>query len=151
MVLVVPQKRSPDYLMIVRIFLLNGIFMYYVYIIYSLTIDRYYIGQTDNIEERMEQHKSGFFLHSYTSKTKDWKIVLSINCSSRKQSVNIESYIKSMKSRRFISDIIQNQHRVNEIIDRFKDWKSLCPRPEASGRFLVVPLLKKLIIKQSDY
>ena len=91
--LVVPQKRNPDYLMIVRIFLLNGIFMYYVYIIYSLTIDRYYIGQTDNIEERMEQHKSGFFLHSYTSKTKDWKIVLSINCSSRKQSVNIESYI----------------------------------------------------------
>ena len=109
--------------------------MYYVYIIYSKTIDRYYIGQTENIDERLEQHNTGYFLHSYTSKTKDWEIVLSMKCSSRKQSVNIESYIKSMKSRRFINDIIQNQQRVTEIIDRFKDWKSACARPEASGQF----------------
>ena len=95
--------------------------MYYVYIIYSKTIDRYYIGQTENIDERLEQHNTGYFLHSYTSKTKDWEIVLSMKCSSRKQSVNIESYIKSMKSRRFINDIIQNQQRVTEIVDRFKN------------------------------
>ena len=30
--------------------------MYYVYILYSLTSDKYYVGQTDNLELRLKFH-----------------------------------------------------------------------------------------------
>ena len=35
--------------------------MYYVYIIKSSS-DRYYVGSTENVEERLGQHNSGFAL-----------------------------------------------------------------------------------------
>lgn len=32
--------------------------MYYVYIIYSPLIDKFYIGQTQNLESRLSKHKT---------------------------------------------------------------------------------------------
>ncbi|WP_373398424.1 GIY-YIG nuclease family protein [Algoriphagus halophilus] len=34
---------------------------FFVYILYSDSKDRYYIGQTENLEERLFQHNSGYF------------------------------------------------------------------------------------------
>jgi predicted GIY-YIG superfamily endonuclease len=31
--------------------------MYYVYILYSKEKDRYYIGQTENVEKRLNEHR----------------------------------------------------------------------------------------------
>jgi putative endonuclease len=40
--------------------------MFYLYIIYSAKLDRYYVGYTADIEVRIVQHNSG--LSSFTSK-----------------------------------------------------------------------------------
>ena len=34
--------------------------MFYVYIIYSIEFDKYYIGQTQNFQERILRHNSGY-------------------------------------------------------------------------------------------
>ena len=34
-------------------------FMYYVYIIYSVKCDRYYIGYAENVEQRLARHNRG--------------------------------------------------------------------------------------------
>jgi predicted GIY-YIG superfamily endonuclease len=41
--------------------------MYYVYILYSATADRYYTGQTENLELRLQSHNSGLVTstHAY--------------------------------------------------------------------------------------
>src|SRR6476469_5398918 len=47
--------------------------MFYLYIIYSSKLNRYYVGHTSDIEVRLVQHNSG--ISSYTSKANDWKLV----------------------------------------------------------------------------
>jgi putative endonuclease len=47
--------------------------MFYIYIIYSEKIDRYYVGQTENVEERLLSHSAG--ISPYTSISDDWKLV----------------------------------------------------------------------------
>lgn len=47
--------------------------MYYTYVLYSKEIDKYYIGSTQDVEERLKKHLSN---HSgFTGKVKDWKVV----------------------------------------------------------------------------
>lgn len=33
--------------------------MYYVYMLYSAILDRYYVGQTSNLEDRLKRHNQG--------------------------------------------------------------------------------------------
>ena len=49
------------------------LFMHYVYILYSLKIDKFYVGESADIETRLLQHNSGFFKGSYTSRSNDWE------------------------------------------------------------------------------
>jgi putative endonuclease len=46
--------------------------MYYVYIIYSSKLDRYYVGYTENIDKRLVEHNSG--ISKFTSKATDWEL-----------------------------------------------------------------------------
>ena len=47
--------------------------MYYTYIIYSRSVDKFYVGQSANVELRLEFHNSGE--SRYTSKANDWELV----------------------------------------------------------------------------
>ncbi|MFP4042588.1 MAG: GIY-YIG nuclease family protein [Bacteroidales bacterium] len=44
--------------------------MFFVYILYSENFDKYYVGHTNNIERRLQEHNSDEFSHYYTSKFK---------------------------------------------------------------------------------
>ena len=46
---------------------------YYIYILYSRKVDRYYVGETENIETRLNAHLTG--ISTYTSMADDWKVV----------------------------------------------------------------------------
>ena len=50
-----------------------------VYIIYSETIDKFYIGSCLDIENRLKQHNDAYFNKCYTSKSNDWFVFFSIN------------------------------------------------------------------------
>ena len=75
---------------------------YFVYILFSKTSNRYYIGQTKNIDNRIIEHNSG-----QTSSIKNgipWEIVWSKACSSRSEAVKLEKQIKSRGAARFLID-----------------------------------------------
>ncbi len=75
--------------------------MYYVYILKSQTYpDRIYIGQTDNIVQRLYVHNTGGSLH--TAKYKPWKLVSSISFESKKKTVEFEKYLKSGSGRALV-------------------------------------------------
>lgn len=79
--------------------------MHYVYILQSRLTKDYYIGQTEDIETRINQHNSGFYSKAYTSKITDWKLFYAIKCISVTQAIKIENHIKRMKSRKYIESI----------------------------------------------
>jgi putative endonuclease len=88
---------------------------FFCYILYSKSINRYYIGHTSDIEKRLKLHNSGYFGgKSYTYKASDWDIFLIIPCDTMEQAVFIESKIKKMKSRKYI----ENLKKYPEMIDR---------------------------------
>lgn len=79
--------------------------IYSVYILYSESLDKYYVGHTgEKIEIRLRKHLSD---HSgFTAKVKDWKIVFAENFSSKAEAYQREMNIKKRKSRRYIESII---------------------------------------------
>ncbi len=48
----------------------------YVYILYSKSIDKYYIGEDKDIQERIEQHNLGFYNKAFTKQVSDWTLYL---------------------------------------------------------------------------
>ena len=54
---------------------------YYVYILYSKVQDKYYIGSTQDVTERLDCHNSG--KEKYTSKYIPWNLVLSLEKETR--------------------------------------------------------------------
>lgn len=50
--------------------------MYFVYAIYNRSVEKIYIGQTDNLEERLKQHTDKTFIKSYTAKFSGiWELI----------------------------------------------------------------------------
>ncbi|WP_363152335.1 GIY-YIG nuclease family protein [uncultured Mucilaginibacter sp.] len=74
---------------------------FYVYILYSPTSGKYYVGQTGNLDQRLEKHNSATFANSATKAGIPWEIYYVIECISRKQAVNIESHLKKMRSTKY--------------------------------------------------
>jgi hypothetical protein len=43
-----------------RVFCFKGVVMFYTYILYSHSIDKYYVGYTEDPDWRLERHNSGW-------------------------------------------------------------------------------------------
>jgi putative endonuclease len=79
--------------------------MYHVYILYSPSKDRYYIGHTGvTPEKRTQRHNEG-----WTQSTKSgipWELVFSQQAPDKTTAIKWENHIKRQKSRRFTEEII---------------------------------------------
>jgi putative endonuclease len=76
-----------------------------VYILYSKSIDRYYIGYTENLASRLVQHNRHVFKGSFTDRSEDWDIYFLIECESESQAISIEKHIKKNKSRNYLENL----------------------------------------------
>ena len=79
----------------------------FVYILYSAQRDRYYIGQTEDLERRLREHNSHLYQDSYTKIASDWEIKINLIGSSKGQAIKIETHLKKNKSRKYIEDFIR--------------------------------------------
>jgi len=79
---------------------------FYLYILYSFQIDKYYIGHTHNLLERLRKHNSK---HSgFTGITNDWQIVYKENFTSKNEAYARERQVKKWKNRQRIEKLISN-------------------------------------------
>ena len=79
---------------------------YYVYIIESLKDGSYYIGSTNNLDDRIERHNQG--RSKYTKTKRPWKLVYSEKFSDRSSAVKRENQIKRQKRKGFIEKLVKN-------------------------------------------
>jgi putative endonuclease len=93
---------------------------FFVYIIYSPSIDQFYIGQTVDLKERLIQHNSGYFKDSFTKNGAPWEIYFFLICSSKTQAILIEQHIKKMKSRKYYSSLAHYQELSERLLQRFR-------------------------------
>ncbi|MGF1671985.1 MAG: GIY-YIG nuclease family protein [Balneolaceae bacterium] len=74
--------------------------MYYVYILYSKSIDRFYTGQTDDIGDRFIRHNQG--RSKATKAGVPWLLVHVESFKTRSEAFRRETEIKSKKSRKYM-------------------------------------------------
>ncbi|PHN95092.1 hypothetical protein CSC80_07130 [Maribacter sp. 6B07] len=75
------------------------------YIIYSKTLNRYYVGSTENIDTRLLRHNNGNG-STYTKKANDWVLKWQRDFKTRLETVSFELLIKRKKSRKYIEYLI---------------------------------------------
>jgi len=78
--------------------------MWFVYILYSEKIDKYYVGITDNLEWRLERHNAGW--GKYTKRGIPWKLIYNEKYNRKSEALNREKEIKKKKSRKYIEYLI---------------------------------------------
>ena len=78
--------------------------MFYTYILQSVKSGRYYIGHTIDLDERLERHNSGKV--KATKNKGPWIIVYYEKHETKSEANKRELYIKSMKSRIYIENLI---------------------------------------------
>ena len=80
---------------------------YHTYIIYSPKLDIYYVGHSQDLQERIENyHNVG--RAQYTKRGIPWKVVYSKAFDTRAQAMKHEREIKSRKSRTYIENLVQS-------------------------------------------
>ena len=78
--------------------------MFITYIIYSESINRYYVGSTSQtIDERLRRHNSAH--KGFTGRAFDWELKYIENHDSKKDSLILEQKIKKRGAGRFLKDI----------------------------------------------
>jgi len=77
--------------------------MYITYIIYSEKIKRFYSGQTEDIDRRIEEHNRG--KTPFLARGIPWELVYSRQFDSRSEALKLEKYIKKRGAARFIQDL----------------------------------------------
>ena len=82
--------------------------MHFLYIIYSKSIDSFYVGETHDIDKRLTTHNDHGYSKGFTKAANDWAIALKFECNSKEDALYLERFIKRMKSRTFINKIVQN-------------------------------------------
>ncbi len=70
--------------------------VYYVYILRSLKTERFYIGHTDDLSRRMEEHNTGRG-GRYTRQNGPWTLLYSETHPDRTFAVKRERYLKSTR------------------------------------------------------
>ncbi len=80
---------------------------FFVYILFSPHKDKFYIGFTSDLENRIIRHNQKS--KGFTGTTNDWSIVYTETYSSKEEAVNRELQIKSWKSRKKIQELIINK------------------------------------------
>jgi putative endonuclease len=80
--------------------------MYTVYIIYSQKIDKYYIGFSSNVPERLCKHNRNS--KGFSNIGKPWVLVYQESFKNKKDAMTRESQLKKWKNRERLESLIKS-------------------------------------------
>ncbi len=78
--------------------------MYYVYILFSDKLNKYYVGYTSNIKDRLYKHNNKH--HGFSNSANDWILKYSEEYQSKSDAMKREKEIKKWRSRIKIEKLI---------------------------------------------
>ena len=77
--------------------------VHFIYILYSDSLDLYYIGSSANPKERLRKHLSNH--KGFTSKAKDWLICYTKSFPEKTEALKREKQLKNWKIRQLIENV----------------------------------------------
>ncbi|MGF1556570.1 GIY-YIG nuclease family protein [Paucihalobacter sp.] len=91
---------------------------YFIYILYARSVDKFYVGESPDVAQRLSLHENHHFKRAFTKIADDWEIKLEFQCQNREDALFLEKFIKRMKSKKFIQKIIQNPDILTQILTK---------------------------------
>ena len=82
--------------------------MHYVYILHSKSINKFYIGYSQNPTTRLEFHNSEFN-KIWSQRGKPWSLEITFPFNDKKDALRAEKHIKRQKSANYILSIIEQR------------------------------------------
>ena len=82
---------------------------YYVYILQSQKDGSYYIGSTQDLDDRIERHNQG--RSKYTKVKRPWELIFSEEHPDRSSAIKREQEMKRHKRRMFIEDLVRTSRQ----------------------------------------
>ena len=79
--------------------------MFYTYILFSIKKNKFYIGSSSNLQERLLKHNSNH--KGFTGGVGDWQVVYHENYKSKSEATQREMQIKKWKSRKMIDSLVK--------------------------------------------
>ena len=80
--------------------------MFYTYTLVSQKDNKYYVGYTKELKQRVMQHNKGFV--ESTKKRRPLKLVYYEACLNQKDALKREKYLKTTYGKRFIKNRLRN-------------------------------------------
>lgn len=81
--------------------------MFFVYVVWNKKHNRIYIGQTEDVDERVRLHNDHSFKGSFTSRFDGtWMLIYKENVENRNQALKREKQLKSFRGREFVKKYI---------------------------------------------
>ncbi|MFK7933932.1 MAG: GIY-YIG nuclease family protein [Saprospiraceae bacterium] len=81
---------------------------HFIYILYSESKDKYYVGAAENVDKRLERHNAG--ASKSTKSGRPWKVVHTEEFDTKTEALKREIQIKKKKSRKYIEWLISPSH-----------------------------------------
>ncbi len=97
--------------------------MFHVYILLSSSLNKYYLGSTQHLDIRLEEHNRG--KSPFTKTGIPWTIIHTISCASRTEAVQLENQIKKRGITRYLDDNGVS-HCLNPLINWTKFENQFC-------------------------
>lgn len=94
--------------------LVNGRF---VYVFFSEQLNEFYIGESDDYLSRLEKMNSGYYsvLPNFPNAT-DWIAHLVVNCSSKRQAVNLLKHFNAQPRASYFRSLIEHKWLLEELL-----------------------------------
>jgi putative endonuclease len=80
--------------------------MHHLYILFSQSLNKFYVGHTSDLSERIERHNRGG--DKFTSKGQPWNLVYSEKFQTKEEAHKREREIKNWKSKIMIQKLIRS-------------------------------------------
>jgi putative endonuclease len=83
--------------------------MFYVYLLQSDVDSTFYVGYTENLEQRLEQHNNGE--SKYTSRKAPWKLVYFEHFETKSEALKRELFLKKQRNKEFYQRLVNTMDR----------------------------------------
>lgn len=80
--------------------------MSFVYVLKSLSVNKSYVGSTNNLSRRLKEHEKG--QSGFTKKFLPWKLIYTEDYATLADARKREKYLKSAAGRKFLKKVFAN-------------------------------------------
>ena len=81
--------------------------MYWIYVLKSTVAAKSYVGHTNDLGRRLEEHSAG--RNFYTRRYVPWEMIYTEQYSGVAEAVQREKFLKSTQGRRFLKKVFEEQ------------------------------------------